>query len=230
MTKHRPKKDFSFGERAEAFDAHIRASIPGYKELTEYTVDRSLDHVQRGTTVVDIGCSTGRTLAEVRRVNQVARPNVDYLGIDIEPRFRRRWERYQFANLRFEVADVLSYEFTEISFACCLMTMQFLAPRHKMQLLKRIRGSLIDGGALVIAEKTLAETPREEARRIAAYADYKRRMGFSADEILDKQRSLRGQMTTMTESELRSALCEAGFREIEPFWRNLMFTAFVVQK
>lgn len=89
----------------------------GYKQLTEYTVGRSLDHVQRGTTVVDIGCSSGRTLAEIRRENQVARPDVNYLGIDIEPRFRRRWERYQFVNLRFEIGDALSLKFDNVSFA-----------------------------------------------------------------------------------------------------------------
>lgn len=230
MTSSRRRSDFSFGDHADIFDAHIRASIPGFQQLVDYTVDRSLTYVQRGTTVVDIGCSTGRTLAAIRRVNQAARPDVHYLGIDVEPRFRPCWNRYEFINLRFEVGDVLTREFSNVSLACCVMTMQFLPPRQKSPILKRIRDSMVEGGALLIAEKTLAETPRQERDAMAAYLDYKRRQGFTADEILDKQRSLRGQMTTMTEVELRAMLRSAGFRDVEPYWRGHMFAAFVALK
>ncbi|UPK26741.1 methyltransferase [Bradyrhizobium sp. 195] len=227
MTKCRPKKDFSFGDYAETFDAHIRASIPGFQQLVDYTVDRSVTYVQRETTVVDVGCSTGRTLAAIRRVNQAARPDADYLGIDIEPRFRPCWEKHSFMNFRCEVGDALTHPFDNVSLACCIMTLLFLRPAHKLPLLKRIRSSMVEGGALLIAEKTLAETSRQESDAEAAYMDFKRRQGFRAEEILEKQSSLRGQMTRMTERELREILVLAGFRDVESYWRGHMFVAFV---
>ncbi|UWU84925.1 methyltransferase domain-containing protein [Bradyrhizobium yuanmingense] len=227
MTTYRTKKDFSFGDYAGSFDAHIRASIPGFQQLVDYTVDRSVTYVQRGTTVIDVGCSTGRTLAAIRRVNQAARPNVDYLGIDTEPRFRRCWEKHSFMNFRCEVGDALTHPFDNVSLACCIMTLLFLRPADKLPLLKRIRSSMVEGGALLIAEKTLAETSRQESDAQAAYVDFKRRRGFTADEILEKQSSLRGHMTKLTERELRTALVAAGFRDIEPYWRGHMFVALV---
>ncbi|MCK1381176.1 hypothetical protein IVB33_30255, partial [Bradyrhizobium sp. 24] len=206
MSRYRTKKDFTFGDYAETFDAHIQASIPGFQHLIDYTVDRSVTYVQRGTTVVDVGCSTGRTLAAIRRVNQAARPDVDYLGIDAEPRFRSCWEKHSFVNFRCEIGDALTHAFGNVSLACCLMTLLFLRPSDKLLLLKRIRSSMVEGGALLVAEKMLAETSRQESDAEAAYMDFKRRQGFSAEEILEKQSNLRGQMTKMTERELRMAL------------------------
>ncbi|MET4045447.1 tRNA (cmo5U34)-methyltransferase [Bradyrhizobium sp. RT6a] len=227
MTSSRRRSDFSFGDHADNFDAHIRASIPGFQQLVDYTVDRSLTYVQRGTTVVDIGCSTGRMLAAIRRVNQAARTDVDYLGIDIEARFRPCWEKHSFVNFRCEVGDARTHQFDNVSLACCIMTLLFLRSADKLPVLKRIRSSMVEGGALLIAEKTLAETSRQESDAEAAYMDFKRRRGFTADEILEKQSSLRGQMTRMTERELRRALELAGFRDVEPYWRGHMFVALV---
>ena len=227
MTSSRRRSDFSFGDHADDFDAHIRASIPGFQQLVDYTVDRSVTYVQRGTTVVDVGCSTGRTLAAIRRVNQAARPDVDYLGIDLEPRFRPCWEKHSSMNFRCEVGDALTHPFDNVSLACCIMTLLFVRPAHKLSLLKRIRNSMVEGGALFIAEKMLAETSRQESDAEAAYMDFKRRQGFRAEEILEKQSSLRGQMTRMTERELRSALESVGFRDVEPYWRGHMFVALV---
>jgi hypothetical protein len=51
----KPKKDFSFGDHAPVFDAHIRSSIPGYTELASTCVSLSLRYVQSGTTVIDVG-------------------------------------------------------------------------------------------------------------------------------------------------------------------------------
>ena len=61
-------KDFSFAHHAAKFRSHIGSSIPGYKtELVPASIRLSRRFVQRGTTVLDIGCSTGHTLASIRR-------------------------------------------------------------------------------------------------------------------------------------------------------------------
>lgn len=228
MTK--PKRDFSFGDHAPNFDFHIRSSIPGYKELVRTCIQLSPRFVQAGTTVIDIGCSTGHLLAAVRKINRVARPDVDYLGIDCEPGFSPYWDRRRAKNLRGEVGDARSYPFRNVSLAYSLFTVQFIRPADKLQLLSRIHEGLVDGGALIIAEKTLAETARLQDAVTFPYYDYKRERGFSPEQILDKERSLRGQMTLWTETELRSALCQAGFREINLFWSRLMFVGLLALK
>jgi tRNA (cmo5U34)-methyltransferase len=228
MTK--PKKDFSFGDHAPMFNSHIRSSIPGYTALVHDCVNLSLRYVQPGTTVIDVGCSTGHLLAMIRKENQAARPDVDYVGIDCEPNFSPHWDRRRPKNLRYEVSDARTHPFMNVSLACSLFTVQFIPPGDKLPLLGRIHDGLVEGGALIIAEKSLAETARLQDALTFPYYDYKREQGFSPEHILDKERSLRGQMTLWTETELRAALGQVGFREINPIWRRLMFVGLLALK
>jgi tRNA (cmo5U34)-methyltransferase len=228
MTKS--KKDFSFANYAPEFDSHIRNSIPGYMELVRDCVNLSPRYVQPGTTVLDLGCSTAHLLAAVRRINRVGRPDVDYVGIDCEPGFRPYWDGLRAKNLRCEVADARTRPFSNVCLSYSLFTMQFIRPADKKALLKRIHDGIVEGGALIIAEKTLAETGRLQDALNSAYYDFKLRNGFSPEEILDKERSLRSLMTPWTEAELRTALSQVGFREINLFWSRLFFVGLVALK
>jgi tRNA (cmo5U34)-methyltransferase len=224
------KQDFSFGKMAPGFRRHIEASIPGYKNLIRDCVRQSVGFVQPGTNVYDVGCTTGHLLARVRRVNRRARTDARYIGIDIEPGFTPYWDKHQKPDLAFDLADARAYEFKRASLILSVFTVQFLPPPDKAAVLARFHAALVDGGALLIAEKTLAETPRLQASLNSHYLDYKRGAGFTAEQILDKDRALQGQMTTWTEPELRGALRAAGFRELTPFWRGLLFVGYLALK
>ena len=223
--------DFSFQDHAKDFDDHIGRSIPGYKELVETCVRLSRRFVQPGTTVVDVGCSTGRLLASVHESNKAARPDVNYIGLDCVSDFSVHWGRLENANVRFEVCDARSYAgFKNVSLAYSLFTIQFIRPADKMRLLQRIFDGLVDGGALIISEKTLADTARLQDAMAFPYYDYKLEQGFSEKELLDKERGLRGLMSLWTEAELKQALRLVGFREIEPIWRNFAFNGILALK
>jgi tRNA (cmo5U34)-methyltransferase len=230
MTK--TKSDFSFGDYAPTFDKHIRSSIPGYKTgLLPACVSLSRRFVQPGTRVLDVGCSSGHLLASIRRANHTARPDVQYLGIDIEPGFSVHWDRLKARNLDFAVADARTFQgISGLSLALSIFTFQFIRAVDKLPTLQRIHDGLVAGGALVISEKTLANTARLQDALTFPYYDYKLEKGFSPEHILDKERSLRGQMTLWTEAELRTALSQVGFREIEPIWRSFMFVGFLALK
>jgi tRNA (cmo5U34)-methyltransferase len=225
----RAKEDFSFG-KMPAFRRHIGASIPGYKTLIRDCVQQSVRFVQPGTNVYDVGCATGHHLARVRRANNRARPNVRYIGIDIEPHFCIDWDKHGGENLRFELCDARAYDFERASVIFSLFTVQFVPPADKAALLDRLYAGLVHGGALIIAEKTLAETPRLQETLNSHYLDYKRGAGFTPEQILDKDLALYGQMTTWTEAELRAALLNAGFRELTAFWRGLFFVGYLALK
>jgi tRNA (cmo5U34)-methyltransferase len=223
--------DFSFQDHAKDFDNHIGRSIPGYHELVRTCVRLSRRFVQIGTTVVDVRCSTGHLLASTQEHNQTARPGINYLGLDRVPNFCVHWGRLEKANVRFEVCDACSYQgFKNLSLAYSIFTIQFIRSLDKMPLLRLLYDGLVDGGALIIAEKTLAGTARLQDALAFPYYDYKLEQGFSEKELLDKERSLRGQMTLWTETELRRSLRQVGFREIEPIWRNFMFVGLLALK
>ena len=223
-------KDFSFGEHASTFDHHIRSSIPGYKELLEKFVRLSRRFVQPNTHVYDIGCSTGRLLASIRQENRASRQQVRYVGIDCEPRFEAHWIRRRARDLDFRIGDVRNWAYERSSLVTSVFTVQFVPPMNKRELLKRIYDCLVEGGALMIAEKTLAETARLQDALTFPYYDHKLRAGFTPEQVLLKERSLRGQMTLLSEAELREALKQAGFREIERVWGEAPFAGFVALK
>lgn len=224
--------DFSFSDHAPKFDSHIGASIPGYKDgLLPTCVALSRRFVQPTTTVVDVGCSTGHLLAAIRRENRAARPDVSYVGIDSEPNFGCHWSRRRAKNLAFEVCDARTYNgYADASLVLSLFTVQFLRPIDKRPLLRRIYDGLVEGGALIIAEKTLAENSRLQDALTFPYYDYKLKRGFTSDNILDKERCLRGQMTLWTETELGSALSQAGFSQLQTIWKSFVFVGVLAIK
>lgn len=84
-------KDFSFARHAEEFDGHISSSIPGYGDLADLCARLAGRFIQEETTVLDIGCTTGKLLAAVHELTASRRKDVSYVGIDIEAQFRQHW-------------------------------------------------------------------------------------------------------------------------------------------
>jgi tRNA (cmo5U34)-methyltransferase len=223
--------NFSFGDHADRFDEHITRSIPGLALLRRIVVDISRTFVQPQTKVIDIGCSTGAVIRAIRDANEHGPEGARYIGLDVERRFTEHWR--QNPAVRFHLEDARTYAgLQNLSLVTSLFTFQFMPEGDRLPLLRRIYEGLIEGGALIIAEKVLAETARFQDLFIGPYYDFKRQEGFRADEILDKQRALRACMRLSTEKELIELLAVAGFdrHEIHRFWQSYLFMAFVAVK
>ena len=187
------KTNSASGNMHQRSNAHqcIHSRLYGWLAADRISLTRRF--VQPGTRVIDIGCSTGHLLASIRRANQAARPGIEYIGIDIEPSFSIHWKRFRARNLHYEVADARTYQgYFDLSVALSKFTFQFIRPLDKPPLLKRVYDGMVEGGAMIIAEKIFAETARLQDALTFPYYDYKLGKGFSPKHILDKERSLRG--------------------------------------
>lgn len=78
--------EFTFAYREEGFDTHISKSIRGYDNLIQDIVDMSRYFIEDNTTVIDIGCSTGKLLEVMLKYNNQSK-NVYYIGYEIENGF-----------------------------------------------------------------------------------------------------------------------------------------------
>jgi tRNA (cmo5U34)-methyltransferase len=223
--------DFSFAEYATAnnFDQHISTSIPGYEKLVDKCVGLSRWFVQDHTTVLDVGCTTGKLLRAIRDHNHPARPYAHYLGLEIEGKFRRSWSQHRCRNLRFLKADIRTLSPESASYITSVFTLPFIPVADKKAVLDKLAQCLVKGGALLIAEKVLASSARLQNTLTFQYYDFKLR-SFSEREVLEKERRLRGMMTLWSEQELREGLRAAGFREVEPIWGDFPFLAFLALK
>ena len=101
-------KDFTFGHRKEGFDNHIDASIRHYSTLHDDVVNLSKYFVENDTKVVDIGCSTGKTIEAMVMQNHETAPHAHYCGVEYAPVFQDEMETRQ-KKLNKKILNILIY-------------------------------------------------------------------------------------------------------------------------
>lgn len=221
---------FTFATREEGFDTHIDTSIRGYGDLWQDVVDISQYFVENGTTVVDIGCSTGKMLKSMIAQNTFA-PNAYYDGVEIEEDFYKEYEEDEktYHNLTYFRGDVEQYHFANCSYVTSIFTLQFMTHRDRKRVIENVFSGLNPGGAFVFAEKTMPDNVRIHEIRTFTYYDFKRRT-FTTDDIMDKERQLRHMTKPSTRQELVTMCKNAGFAAVDTFWQNHAFTGFIALK
>lgn len=221
---------FTFATREEGFDTHIDTSIRGYNDLWQDVVDISQYFVENNTTVVDIGCSTGKMLKSMIAQNTFA-PHAEYEGIEIEEDFWKEYESDErnFSRLHYFKGNALDYWFGNCSYVTSIFTMQFMSHKDRQTVIQNVYQGLNPGGAFVFAEKTMPENVRIHEIRTFTYYDFKRRT-FTTDDIMDKERQLRHMTKPNTRNELITMCNTAGFAAVDTFWQNHAFTGFIALK
>ena len=157
--------DFTFAHREEGFDEHIEKSIRGYSQLMEDVVALSRYFVENGTTVVDIGCSTGKMTKALIDYNRdhIEGSGVEFIGIENAEGFqkdlRHRTEKIKkyYTNVQFEDRDARYYEYENCSLITSIFTLQFMPKCDRKDTLQHIYEGLNEGGGFIFAEKTICE-------------------------------------------------------------------------
>ena len=108
--------------------------------------------------------------------------------------------------------------------------MQFIEPKYRQKLFNEIYNSLNWGGAFVIFEKIRGNDARFQDILTFLYFDFKSEKGLKADEILNKEISLRSVMEPFTIQANVDYLKRAGFKDIMPICQYLCFKGFLAIK
>ncbi|NNE07992.1 MAG: methyltransferase domain-containing protein [Gemmatimonadetes bacterium] len=210
-------------EVARHFDEHVRKSIPLYEELQSMVIEMSEWLITDGSVVYDIGSSTGETLNRLAD-KHAGKLDVRFVGVETsEAMVKSARAKCESPAVRFVQKNVMEIErFEGADLVLSLYTFQFLPLKHRSVLMKRIYDALSPGGALILAEKIQAESPRLEDMWMELHWDFKRRRGLTDEMILQKARSLRGVMFPLTLSRNVELLESAGFSDTEVFlkWHN----------
>jgi tRNA (cmo5U34)-methyltransferase len=230
--------DFSFAHRDEGFDNHIDQSIRGYANLHADVVAMSQYFVEDDKNVVDIGCSTGKTLYEMMKQNNRFAPYAKYTGVeyasgfldDMDSRLSQIADE-ELGICRFMNQDIRDFTFEDCTLITSLFTLQFMPPSCRRDVLKKIYHGLDQNGAFIFAEKTVSEDARIQEIMTFQFYDHKRKH-FSGTDILEKEVELRHMLKPNTWRELHSLLMTAGFdsKKIQPFWQNHLFVGAIAIK
>jgi tRNA (cmo5U34)-methyltransferase len=110
------------------------------------------------------------------------------------------------------------------------LTLQFVRPINREQVIRGIYEGLNPGGVLILVEKILAEDSKLNRDFIKYYYDYKRRNQYSELEISQKREALENVLVPYKLSENISLLRDQGFQHCEVFFKWYNFAGLIAIK
>lgn len=229
--------DFQFNEEvAGVFDDMLLRSIPFYREQQSLIEEIARRFALPGSAVVDLGCSTGTTLIQLAGVLD---PGIRLSGYDnAEPMLARARANSQAAGLENRIgfhAGDLNGSLDEIKLAGSSLvticwTLQFVRPLNRDRLVRKIYSSLAEGGALIVMDKVLTNDSDMNRFFIDFYYEFKRRNGYSEQEIERKREALENVLIPYRLDENIELFRRNGFATVETFFQWYNFAGFLCVK
>lgn len=237
---------FSFDEQVVAcFPDMIRRSVPGYGQVLAMLPIFAQRHCQFGqrndqgkklSRIYDLGCSLGgATMALVSESGGFGVDDLQIKAVDISPAMTAKAETLLAENYPHHDIEVITEDIRELQFEPCDMvilnlTLQFLPPEDRTQVLKAIYNALNDGGILILTEKTHCGDEQDDAWLVERYYDFKRANGYSEMEISGKRNALENVLITDTLSQHHQRLAQVGFERSLTWFQFLNFASMVAFK
>ena len=223
--------DFVFDERVvRVFPDMINRSVPGYGLALQLLGPIAGRYVQQDSTVYDLGCSLGA--ATLSMCQAVKKTGVRFVAVDNSPvmieQARQRITRDEsLSPVEFVLGDICQCRFENASMTVLNFTLQFIDPKERLPLLRRIATGTRAGGILVLSEKLRFDDPMEQELQTRLHHDFKRNQGYSELEIAAKRNALERVLKPDTEKEHRERLRAAGWHTTVRCFQAFNFVSYL---
>jgi tRNA (cmo5U34)-methyltransferase len=134
------------------------------------------------------------------------------------------------ADIKLEMADMLSYTYTDEDIIVANYTLQFIRPMQRLELVKKLYDGLSEGGVFIFSEKVVFEDKKLDKELIDIYYAYKKEQGYSSYEIAQKREALENILIPFTIKENIQMCLDAGFKQIDTVFQWANFVTFVTKK
>jgi tRNA (cmo5U34)-methyltransferase len=228
---HLPGATWEFDDEVtRVFDDMLQRSIPQYDTMRGLVFALGTRFVPDGGVVVDLGCSRGAALAPfVAEYGERA----SYVGVEVSPpmlaacrsRFARELDAGTMALLDLDLRHACPE--VEATLTLAILTLQFLPVEVRARIVRDAYHRTRPGGAFVLVEKVVGGTTATDALLVDLYHGLKRAHGYGEEEIERKRLSLEGVLVPRSAPWNEALLRDAGFAEVECFWRCLNFAGWV---
>ncbi len=221
---------WSFGEGVpKEFDNHVSNQVPFYKEGHELILDLLPFFIRKNSKILDIGCSTGIL------VNKIAEKYKSYdlsiKAVDIEEDMIKEADSRNYnENIEFICENFVYNKYNSYDVIISFYTMQFVPPAIRQEAFNNIFKSLNWGGTFLFFEKVRAPDARFQDLSNQLYAEYKESKGFSAEQIANKSKSLKGVLEPFSTQGNLEMIKRASFVDIWPIFKWICFEGFCVVK
>ncbi len=220
-------------EVTRVFDDMLRRSIPQLDVMRDLVTDTAGRFARPNSTILDLGCSRGESLAPL--VKRFGMAN-SYLGIEVsDPMLDACRARFaqEIASgvVTLEPLDLRdTFPDVRASVVLSVLTMMFVPINYRQRIARDIYDALIPGGAFILVEKLLGNGATLQGLMVDRYHRFKAENGYTREEIERKKLALEGVQVPITAAWNEDLLRQAGFREIDCFWRWENFGAWVAVK
>ncbi len=226
--------EFQFDDQVvQVFPDMIARSVPGYASILSMIEQLAGRFVRPGTTVWDLGCSLGAATRLIRRQAPAdcVIHAVDNSSAMIE-RLRTLLQESSEVGCPVELheADLRSVEIRNASFVVLNLTLQFLHPDQRSQLIQTIADGMEPGGALLLSEKICFADPQQQDLLTNLHHDFKRAHGYSDLEISQKRSAIENLLIPETLETHVQRIRDAGFRTVAPWFQCFNFASILAVK
>ena len=225
------KNDWKFsGDISLEFQDHISKSIPNYEKIQEYVISFSEYICFEGAKVLDIGCSTGYTLANLE--NEYKNRKLKLVGCEIEKDMVKvSLDRVKDKGIEIKNED-FEYMNSDEKFdlLISIFTLQFLNPPKRKRVINKIYDHCSEGGYFLFSEKVISKDSFIENVMSSILRENKINNGISEKDVIEKEKSLRGVMHCIKEDEIYKEMKNAGFSSVELLIKENSFALFIAKK
>ena len=227
--------DFVFNKQvADVFDDMVVRSIPGYETIVSTIGGFAEKYYRPNSNIYDLGCSLGGVTFEICK--QLGERDFNLVAIDNSEAMVERLveKKTKIGGLENSVKilceDINDTAIENASVVILNFTLQFLPPKCRSQLIKRIYNALIPGGILVLSEKIVLDDNSLNSLFIDMYHKFKESNGYSELEISQKRLALENILIPEPISVHRSRHVSAGFDSFEVWFQHLNFVSMISLK
>ena len=235
-----PKDNWEFDEQvADCFEDMLNRSIPQYDIMRDSVANLAHDIIRNDVKketfkILDIGCSNGLMIESL--YNKFDGQGY-YVGVDVsEPMLNKAKYRFldQIINHQITILNCdLRTEFPEGAFdvVTSILTLQFIPIDYRQEIIQNVYNSLsMKNGCFLMVEKVLGNTSQLNKLFIKNYYKLKEENNYSQAQIERKRLSLEGVLVPVTSDWNIQLLKQAGFRQVDVFWRWMNFVGYIAIK
>jgi len=223
---------FTFDQKVvDVFDDMVLRSVPGYKQMIELIGLAGRTYPVINSNVYDLGCSTGAVTLSI--ASNLKSKSIKIFSIDNSQEMLDQCSKNLLgteANIQYICDDIENIQFENASLIVLNLTLQFIKPRNRSKLVKRMHESLLPGGALIISEKIIHENEEINKSLISLHESFKRENGYSETEIAQKRKAIEDVLIPESIEQHLKRLSDAGFKKPLVQMQCINFASFLAVK
>lgn len=230
-----PTGKWEFNEEVTScFDEMLERSIPSYADMRSLVTKIGKNYVTDKTMIVDLGCSTGKAIHPF--VQKFGARN-QYKLFDVsEPMLEETRKRYK-NWIDLGLMEVSNFDIRNglpknvyASLILSVLTLQFTPIEYRQKIVKSVYDGLQSGGAFILVEKVLGSDYEIDQLLVDEYYKIKSENQYTQEQIAAKRKSLEGVLVPITAKWNEELLKDAGFKQVDCFWRFLNFAGWIAVK